>query len=336
MKIIAAACATAATLTACGSDAPAHQVKWQSVLPAPGIVDLAGPRSDGRLAAAASLRGLSIFGGRSLVPFTSASGRGAFVPSLPESYIALTPNVRLPKTHCSFHRDDVFAIDANPARVVRITRHGLASNLVTLPSPFLSGIGFDRVGTFGHRLLVIGTANHQTTLYAIDCRGRFEVIAAAAPLVEGGIEVAPRSFGRFAGRLIALDEYSGQVRAFKRNGAVATVAVPSVARGADVGVESLGFVPALEPHGAAFMADLGVPGNPHPGTDSILRLTASQLAGAHVQKGDLLIASEGGAVTVAVRCQKGKPCDIRQVGIGPAVTHSEGHIAFMGVRAKKG
>jgi hypothetical protein len=115
--------------------------------------------------------------------------------------------------------------------------------------------------------------------------------------------------------------------------------VPALPTGADVGVESLGFVPPLKPSGAAFLGDRGVPGNPHPGTDSILRLTAGELGSAGVQAGDLLVATEAGAETVAVRCRKisgtvgpGSGCAVRRIGHGPSVTHAEGHIAFRGVK----
>jgi hypothetical protein len=319
-------------LTSCGADAaPAQQITWQPVQPAPGIVDLAGPRSGGRLVAAVG-GGLQLFRGGGLTPLTSQTGTGAYVPSAGESYLALTSKVRLSKARCSFHRDEVFAIGDNPDRIVRITRFGAAANFAALPSPFLSGITFDRVGTFGHRLLVTGTANKQTTLYAIDCRGRVRTITDHGPLVEGGIEVAPRSFGHFAGRLIGLDETHGPIYAFKPNGSAATVATPSLPTGGDIGVESLGFVPRLKSTGTAFLGDRGVPGNPHPGTDSILRLTAAQLASAGVGAGDLLVATEGGAQTVVLRCRKGKACSVRGIGNGPTVTHAEGHIAFLGVR----
>lgn len=311
------------------SVAGAAPVTWESVQSAPGIVDLAGPRSDGRLVAAVG-GGLDLFGGGGLIPFTQASGPGAYAPSASESYLAMTPKVRLPKSRCSFHRDEVFALGDNPDRVVRITRRGNASNLVSLPSPFLSGITFDRVGTFGHRLLVTGTSNNVTTLYAIDCRGRVKTLTRHGPLVEGGIEVAPRGFGRFGGRLIGLDELHDAIYAFKPSGAAATVAMPGLASGQDIGVESLGFVPRLKKNGAAFLADRGVPLNPHPGTDSILRLTAAQLRSAGVRAGDLLVATEGGAETIAIRCRKGKGCVVRHVGAGPSVAHAEGHIAFLG------
>ena len=231
-------------LASCGADAaPAEQVSWASFQPAPGVIDVAGPRSDGRLVVAMG-GGLQLFGGAGLTPFTAQTGAGAYVPAVGESYIALTPRVRLRKAGCSFHRDDVFAI-ANPGAIVRISRSGSASSFAKTPSQFLSAIAFDRVGAFGHRLLAVATANGQSTLYAIDCRGRVRTLADHGPLVEGGIEVAPRSFGRFAGRLIGADETHGPIYAFKPNGTASVVATPALATGGDIGVESVGFVPRL-------------------------------------------------------------------------------------------
>lgn len=321
----------AIALVSCGADSAPAEVSWQSVQAAPGVVDVAGPRSDGRLVAAVG-GGLELFAGSGLTPFTHQSGAGAYLPSAGESYLAVTPRVRLPKSRCSFHRDEVFAIGGGPTRVVRITRRGAASDFAALPSPFLGAITFDRVGSFGHRLLVAGRANQETTLYAIDCRGRVKKIAAGGPLIEGGMQVAPASFGQLAGRLIAVDELSGRIYAFKPNGRAATVARPGLPTGGDIGVEALGFVPPLKPGGAAFLADHGVPGNPHPGTDSLLRLTASELKSAGVRAGDLLIATEGGAETISVRCRKGKGCAVRRIGAGPSVAHAEGHISFLGLR----
>src|SRR5215213_6121988 len=183
------------------SGASAAAATWQSVQAAPGVVDVAGPRTDDTLVAAVG-GGVELFDGRGLIPFTHPTGAGAYAPSAAESYIAVTPDVRLPKSGCSFHRNDVFALGDNPDRVVRITRRGNATDFASLPSPFLSGIAFDRVGTFGHRLLVAGTANGATTLYAIDCHRRVKVLTRQGPLVEGGMEVAPRGFPRFGGRLI--------------------------------------------------------------------------------------------------------------------------------------
>src|SRR4051794_23078481 len=319
----------------CGAGtAGAQEVSWTPFQAAAGVVDLAGPRTDGRLVVAMG-GGLQLFRGGGLQPFTHQTGAGGYVPLANESYIALAPKVRLRKAHCSFHRDEMFALAENPNRIVRITRSGMASDFVSVPSQFLGGITFDRVGTFGHRLLVSGTDSGQSTLYAIDCRGRVATLGDHGPNVEGGIEVAPRSFGRFGGRLIGLDEMHGPISAFKPDGSATTLATPALPAGADIGVESLGFVPRLKANGAAFLADRGVPGNPHPGNDSMLRLTAAQLKSAGVVAGDLLVATEGGAETVVVRCRGRKPCSVRRIGQGPAVAHAEGHIAFLGVRPPK-
>ena len=92
--------------------------------------------------------------------------------------------------------------------------------LVDFPADaFPSGIAFDLLGRFGYRLLVTAVVAGKTTLYAIDCLGGRTVVARDAPRVEGGIAVAPSSFGRFGGDLIAPDEHSGRIFAFSPTGA---------------------------------------------------------------------------------------------------------------------
>jgi hypothetical protein len=120
------------------------------------------------------------------------------------------------------------------------------------------------------------------------------VITGHAPAMEGGIAVAPVSFGRYGG---------------------------------DIGVESAGFVPpGFSADGAAYLADRFSKGNRHPGTDSILRLPGHELISAGVRAGDLLVATEASARTIVVRCASS--CTARYIAAGPAITHAEGHIAF--------
>jgi hypothetical protein len=313
--------------------ASAEPISWTPVQSAPGIVDLAGPRSDGRLVVSMG-GGLQLFRGSGLTPFTSETGPAPYVRSAGEPYMALTPEVRLPKANCSFHRDDTFVIGDNPDRIVRVTRRGKASDFAAVPSPFLSAITFDRVGSFGHRLLVAGHTFTEGGIYAIDCRGRVTPLTEHAPIIEGGMEVAPRTFGAFAGRLIALDENTGAIWAFDPDGSVVAAPAPPFPSGGDVGVESLAFVPRLKPKGAAFLSDHGLQGAPYVGTDSILRVTAAQLRSAGVLPGDLLVATEGSALTADIRCGKGG-CAVGSIGSGPFVTHSEGHIAFLGIKPPK-
>jgi hypothetical protein len=55
-------------------------------------------------------------------------------------------------------------------------------------------------------------------------------------------------------------------------------------------------------------------------------LRGAALARAGVAPGDLLVATEGGARTIAVRCET--TCAVRHIADGPRVAHAEGHIAF--------
>jgi hypothetical protein len=235
----------------------------------------------------------------------------------------------VPRAGCSFRRDDVYALDpADHPGITVINQGGKARRFADLPpGSFLSTIAFDNVGRFGHRLLVTAVVSARTTLYSIDCKGRVKVVVRSAARVEGGSAVAPIGFGRFSGRLLAADELSGRIYAFGAGGRVQLVARPRIPAGSDTGVESVGFVPAgFGRTQAAFMADLGAPGSPTTGTDSLLRLTGPRLVHARVRAGDLLVASEAGGVTLVVRCRQ--RCGIRRIGRAFDATHAEGHIAF--------
>lgn len=264
-------------------------------------------------------------------PLPFARGPGGFSTSADgEPYIALAPRRRFPRLGCAWRRDDVYSLEAIGAPgITRIDRAGRATRFAGLPAVagLPNGVTFDRVGTFGHRLLVTQATKTAAALWAVDCRGRVSRLAAAAPVVEGGIEVAPRGFPRFGGDLVAPDELTGRMWAIDARGHSRLMVRTRLGTGPDVGVESVGFVPAGFARGDALLADRGVPGNAHPGTDTILRIGGGALRRAGVRTGDLLVATEGGAVAVAVRCGT-SPCTVRRVASGPAVAHAEGHIAF--------
>jgi hypothetical protein len=206
-----------------------------------------------------------------------------------------------------------------------ISAQGRARRFASLPSgQALSGIAFDGTGRFGYRLLVTAEAHGQTTVYGIGCDGRVARVAAGAPPMEGGIVVAPATFGKFAGDLIAPNETSGRVYAVSPSGQVTLLAESGLPAGGDIGVESAGFVPPGAT--AAYLADRLSPGNRHPGDDAILRLSKTALDRAGILAGDLLVGSEGGALTIDVRCAA--RCTVRYVATGPAIAHAEGHIAF--------
>jgi hypothetical protein len=161
-------------------------------------------------------------------------------------------------------------------------------------------------------------------VYGIGCDGQVSTVTAGAPAMEGGIVVAPTTFGRFGGDLIAPDEGSGRVYAVDPAGQVVTLVRSGLPAGGDIGVESAGFVPPRAT--AAYLADRFSARNRHPGDNAILQLPAAELTRAGIRVGDLLVATQGGARTIDVRCATA--CTVRYVAAGPAIAHAEGHIVF--------
>src|SRR5205823_181713 len=157
--------------------------------------------------------------------------------------------------------------------VIAVNPQGHAGQVVSLPGVSPTGIAFDDTGRFGHRLLVTATVGGGTTVYAIDCASRVTTIVQHAPTGEGGLAVAPASFGSFGGDLILPGERSGQIWAISPDGRSSLVARSPLPSGGDIGVESVAFVPAgFTRDWTAYLADRVSPGNPHPGTDSVLAL----------------------------------------------------------------
>ena len=241
-------------------------VLWPLAYPIPHVFDVAGPRSDGRLVVAA---GGELF---QMDQATGALKRFAGGPGgYPgaggeEPYIAVVPSAVA--KHTTFHIDDVFVLQLKPAGgVLRIDSTGIAHPFANIASvDLLNGVGFDETGAFGYRLLVSGAHAHHTTVAAIDGGGQVTVITSQAPTVEGGLAVAPTTFGKFADDLIAPDELSGKVYAIAPDGSSRVVATPALAHGGDVGVEASGFIPDIDlSRATVYFADRGTPGNLHPG-----------------------------------------------------------------------
>jgi hypothetical protein len=289
------------------------------------VVDI-GARADGGLVAMANGRLYLVSPTGAVSPF--AAGSDGYSGSVDgEPYFVVAPALTVDSAGCVFSADDIFVLDlTSPPGVARVDPQGHATRFVTLTGvDTLGGIAIDTTGKFGHRLLATGTHQNQTTVFAIDCRGASTTLTDAAPTLEGGVAVAPTTFGQFAGDLIGPDENSGQLWAIDPSGAATLVSIPNLPTGGDTGVESAGFVPpGFAASGAAYLADRGTANNPFPGTDSILRLSSAALASAGVQDGDLLVATEGGGTTVAVRCQA--TCTVTQVALGTPGGHIEGHL----------
>ena len=303
--------------------------QWRVLLKVPGIVDVAGPRADGQLVLSTKSGLLLLRPGGAAQPF--ANGPGGYTAGGGEPYIALASGSWVwGVAGCSFEPGDVFVLDAGSTPgIVRVLPSGQASRFLDFPpGAFPSGIAFDSFGRFGYRLLVTATFEDKTSLYAIDCLARPTVITQAAPHVEGGIVVAPPSFGPFGGELIAADENSGRIYAFGRDGKVQLVADSGLPAGGDIGVEAIGFVPRRLGRGAAaYFSDLGAPGSPTQGDDSLLVLRGQDLVRASLRGGELLAAMEGGGTTIAVRC--GTSCAVRRVAEGLPAAHGEGHLIFV-------
>jgi len=304
---------------------PAGPAAWAKFRHLAGVVDLAGPRGDGSFVVAAAGRLFVLGGDGALSPFARGAG-GYQTAAGTEPYLALTNSVPVQGDHCSFGKNAVFAIEPGTRPgIIMISARGRARRFASLPAGrALSGIAWDGTGRFGHRILVTAGSGGRTTVFGIGCDGRVSAVASGALAVEGGVVVAPATFGGFGGDLIAPNETSGRVYAVEPSGRIVTLVRSGLPAGGDIGVESAGFVPPAA--AAAYLADRFSPGNRHPGDDVILRLPAAEFARAGIRAGDLLVATEGGAMTIDVRCAAA--CTARYVAVGPAIAHGEGHIVF--------
>jgi len=304
--------------------------QWQHL---PGVVDV-GARSDGSLVVMAAGHLWSVSRDGAARPLAAGPDGYTAGSTDAESYFVIVPALTVDAAACSFNADDLFVLDlASPPGIARVEPTGQATHFATLTGvDTLGGIAIDTTGRFGHRLLVTGThGNNQTTVFAIDCQGASTMLTDSAPTLEGGLAVAPATFGQFAGDLIAPDENTGQMWAIDPSGAATVIIVPNLPAGGDTGVESVGFVPlgfSSSARGFAYLADRGTPDNPFPGTDSLLRLGSTALLSTGVRDGDLLVSTEGGGTTIAIRCDVS--CAVSQAAQGTTGGHIEGHIVVVG------
>jgi len=304
-----------------------EHLTWGSYQHLTGVFDVGGPLPDGRVVVAGSQQLFLLDPARGQVSTLGPEGgQGG------EAYLAVspTPALRVTSAGCEFSSGEVYQLQLTGSPgVTRVDAQGRAHPFAHVPGvDSLNGIAFDTSGRFGHRLLVTGSHRGGTAVVALDCAGRSQLVTDTGPTLEGGLAVAPAGFGSFGGDLIAPDELSGNLIAIRPDGSSAVIAPSGLPTGGDIGVESLGFVPAgFRAGGHAYMADRATSNNPHPGTDSLLRLDAGQLTRAGVRDGDLLVGTEGGALTIGVRCGQG--CRVFRVAQGPAVAHGEGHLLLV-------
>jgi hypothetical protein len=315
-----AGCGAATNGTISAPRAP-QLVRWLPFEHARTPIDVATGRSDG----------LPVIAANGKLYLLRASGRLVrFAPAYHnapgESYIALPAAGH---RGCSFGTNDVYAIRLHNGRgITRITAHGRVSRFAKITAPgLIDGLAFDEVGLFHYRLLVTVEHGSTTTLEAISCRGTIQTVTSNAPRVEGGIAVAPRDFGRFGGELIAPDELTGRIFAIGPDGKARLVINSGLPHGQDIGVESETFVPA-DRRAVLLVADRLTPHNPHPGDNLLARIAEPRLLTAGIRPNDLLVTTEGGALTDAVSCGRLR-CRARYVARGPKQAHIEGHIGFV-------
>jgi hypothetical protein len=315
-------------VTACGSAATSRIVaprshrlaRWVAFTHLRRPLDVVTGDAGRRIVAAAGGRLWLLGAAGAVEPF--ARGRNGYrSPGGEEPYIALSPG------GC-YGDGSVYALRLVSGRgVLAVTREGYGQRFADLAAPgLIDGIAFDTTGRFEHRLLVTINAGSTTTVEAVDCAGAVHTITHSAPRVEGGVAVAPPTFGRFAGDLIASSEDTGRIYAITPQGRTHLVASSGLPHGGDIGVESEAFIPP-RPGLDALLADRRTPGNRHPGDDVVLRLSATALRAAGALPGDLLVATEGGALTDTIGCTV-TGCRVQLVALGPAIAHAEGHIAF--------
>ena len=325
MRVRAVAALLAVAAACLAATASAEQAAWEQWQHIPGVVDV-GARADGTLVVMAAGR-LYLLSDGGLSPFAAGPDGFSADPNA-EPYFVVAQAFSVDDAGCAWTPDDLLILDlTSPPGIARVDAAGRASRLATLSGvDTLGGIALDTTGRFGHRLLVTGTHDgNQTTVFSVDCQGAATTLTTSAPQVEGGIVVAPDTFGQFAGDLIAPDENTGQVWAIDPDGHAALVATPNLPTGGDTGVESAGFVPpGLGAGSYGYLADRGTPNNPFPGTDSLLRLSAEALAGAGVEAGDLLVSTEGNGTTIGIRCAD--TCGVFAVAQGTNGGHIEGHL----------
>ena len=312
----------AAQATPTTQPVPPNWERWVSL---PGAVDVVGPRPDGKLVAAAAGR---------LFLVDPASGTSSPFGSYstdpgPESYIAMAPGLDVAGSGCRFEAGDIYALElGTPQAIIRVTVAGAASRFVeTPPVDLLTGIAFDATGRFGNQLLVAGRRGTRTVVFSIDCRGRLRTLTDNAPLIEGGMEVAPQMFGEHGGDLIAADENSGDVIFIRFDGTSGVLIRPDLPAGPDIGVESVGFLPPgfIGRGGTAYVADRRSPGSPTEGTDAIWRVTPEAFSQVRIDENDLIAVTETGR-TVVIRCRM--TCRTFPFGDAPGA-HIEGHVTVV-------
>src|SRR5437764_181130 len=123
---------------------PPGAPRWEVHRPVPQIMDMVGPRSDGRFVVA-TYRDVRLLGpGRRLRTVASGLPTSHEV----EPHVAITPHQRVPATGCAWRRDDAYLVGPGGHRwVYRIAPSGRSRRFAKLPADETpSGVGYDEGG----------------------------------------------------------------------------------------------------------------------------------------------------------------------------------------------
>jgi len=259
--------------------------QWERWVPLAGVVDVVGPRPDGKLVAVAA--------GRLHLVDADDAATAPLGSYAPEGHIAMAPGLDVAGAGCRFEAGEIYALEGDA--ISRVSHDGTPARFVEPPAvDRFTGIAFDATGRFGNQLLVAGRKADRTVLFSIDCRGRLKTLTETAPPMEGGMEVAPQMFGNHGGDLIGADETSGDVIFVRYDGTSGVLIRPDLPAGPDVGVRSVGFTPPgfIGRGGTAYVA----------GADALWRLTEDRFSQVAIDENDLIVATKTGRTTV-VRCR---------------------------------
>src|SRR5438876_11200156 len=123
--------------------AVAQPQPWEQWVHLTGVVDLGGPRADGRLVAMAAGRLYLVDPSGAVTPFAQGPGGFQGSPDV-EPYFVLAPPAGQQSSDCPFSPDEVFVLDlGSPLGLIRVDAAGQSSRFVTINNvDSLFGIAF--------------------------------------------------------------------------------------------------------------------------------------------------------------------------------------------------
>ncbi len=214
-----------------------------------------------------------------------------FAPTFPTATVCLEKYLDVSPGLGGFPKDHVYVTQGR--EIFEITPDGsMVTLFATISSPVTdhTGIHFDRVGTFGHDMIVTAVNGD---VFRINSAGTVTMLANTGTFHENP-EVVPVGFGPLGGQIWTAAEFEGKVFAISPPGDVSVVAVGIV------GAESINVIPSTvcefgNSGGAFFVTDFSEPDVGK--TREIDKFPASDFAGL---EGDVLVINEFGGPIVRI------------------------------------